>query len=71
LSPNKGIEYVLKALPSIIATNPDVVFIVVGQTHPNLIRNEGEQYRLRLKQIAQELRHTEARRFFQPVRRTR
>lgn len=55
LSPNKGIEYVLKALPAIIEKNPDVVFIVVGQTHPNLLRNEGEQYRLRLKQIAQEL----------------
>ena len=55
LSPNKGIEYVLEALPAIIEKNPDVVFIVVGQTHPNLLRDEGEQYRLHLKQIAQKL----------------
>ena len=55
LSPSKGIEYVLQALPAIIRKFPDIVFIVVGQTHPNLLRNEGEQYRLRLKQIAQDL----------------
>lgn len=55
LSPNKGIEFVLRALPKIIDTFPNVVFIVVGQTHPNLIRNEGEQYRLSLKQLANEL----------------
>ena len=55
LSPNKGIEYVLHALPAIIKDNPNIVFIVVGQTHPNLIRNEGEVDRFRLKQIAQEL----------------
>lgn len=55
LSPNKGIEYVLNALPAIIEKNPEIVFIVVGQTHPNLLRDEGEQYRLRLKRIAQEL----------------
>lgn len=55
LSPNKGIEYVLNALPAIIKKAPNVVFIVVGQTHPNLLRTEGEQYRLYLKQLAQEL----------------
>ena len=55
LSPNKGIEYVLHALPKIIEIFPEVVFIVVGQTHPNLIRNEGESYRMQLKKIAQDL----------------
>jgi glycosyltransferase involved in cell wall biosynthesis len=55
LSPNKGIEYVLRALPDIVTRFPDVVFIVVGQTHPALLRREGEQYRLGLMQLAQSL----------------
>jgi len=55
LSPNKGIEYALRALPDIVARFPDVVFIVVGQTHPALLRREGEQYRLGLMQLAQSL----------------
>jgi glycosyltransferase involved in cell wall biosynthesis len=55
LSPNKGIEYALQALPKIITEFPNVVFIVVGQTHPNLIRNEGEFYRLSLERMAKDL----------------
>ncbi len=55
LSPNKGIEYVLNALPEIISEFPDFVFIVVGQTHPNLLRNEGELYRLSLERLAKDL----------------
>src|ERR1700733_1471204 len=42
LSPNKGIEYVLNALPGVLADFPDVVYIVLGATHPNEIRNHGE-----------------------------
>ena len=38
LSPNKGIEYALRALPDILAEFPNVVYIVLGQTHPNLLR---------------------------------
>ena len=52
LSPNKGIEHVLNALPSILAEFPDVVFIVLGATHPNLIREQGEAYRLSLERLA-------------------
>jgi len=55
LSPNKGIEYALRALPRIIADFPSTVFIVVGQTHPNLLRDEGESYRLGLERIAKDL----------------
>ncbi len=55
LSPNKGLEYALQALPGIINEFPDTVFIVVGQTHPNLLRNEGELYRLSLIRMAQDL----------------
>ena len=52
LSPNKGIEYVLNALPSILAEFPEVVYIVLGATHPNELREKGEAYRLSLEILA-------------------
>jgi glycosyltransferase involved in cell wall biosynthesis len=55
LSPNKGIEYALRALPDILREFPNVVYIVLGQTHPNLLRNEGEAYRLGLERLAKDL----------------
>lgn len=55
LSPNKGIEYAIMALPEIIAEFPNIMYIVVGQTHPNLLRAEGEAYRLKLERLANDL----------------
>jgi glycosyltransferase involved in cell wall biosynthesis len=55
LSPNKGIEFALQALPDIIREYPNVVYIVLGQTHPNLLRHEGEAYRLGLERLAKDL----------------
>ncbi|MDO9068178.1 MAG: glycosyltransferase, partial [Deltaproteobacteria bacterium] len=55
LAPNKGIEFALRALPGIIKQHPNVVYIVAGVTHPNLIRQEGEKYRLSLQLLASEL----------------
>src|SRR5437016_5547880 len=52
LSPNKGIEHVLNALPRILAEFPDVVYIVLGATHPNELREQGEAYRLSLERLA-------------------
>ena len=52
LSPNKGIENVLKALPLILAEFPEVVYIVLGATHPNELREHGEAYRLSLEILA-------------------
>ena len=52
LSPNKGIEHVLNALPPILAEFPDVVYIVLGATHPNELREHGEAYRLSLEILA-------------------
>jgi hypothetical protein len=52
LSPNKGIEHVLNALPHILAEFPDVVYIVLGATHPNELRGQGEAYRLSLEILA-------------------
>jgi len=51
LSPNKGIEYVLQALPRIVEEFPDVVYIVLGATHPNELRTRGEAYRLGLEAL--------------------
>jgi glycosyltransferase involved in cell wall biosynthesis len=45
LSPNKGIEVMIDAMPSILQSRPDAVYVVLGATHPNLVRNEGESYR--------------------------
>ena len=53
LSPNKGIENVLNALPKIAARRPDVVYIILGATHPNLVREQGESYRLGLELLAE------------------
>ena len=55
LSPNKGLENVISALPAIVERYPDVLYIVLGATHPHVIRHEGEAYRLRLQQMAREL----------------
>ncbi len=52
LSPNKGIEYVLNALPAILAEFPEVVYIILGATHPNELRENGEAYRLSLEILA-------------------
>jgi len=52
LSPNKGIENVLNALPQILAEFPEVVYIVLGATHPNELREHGEAYRLGLEILA-------------------
>src|ERR1043165_6109289 len=56
LSPNKGIEYVLKALPEILEKFPDVVYIVLGATHPNELREHGEAYRVSLEMLAKKNR---------------
>src|SRR5512135_1692205 len=51
LSPNKGIEHVLNALPLVLSEFPEVVFVVVGATHPNELREQGEAYRLGLERL--------------------
>jgi glycosyltransferase involved in cell wall biosynthesis len=55
LSPNKGIENVIRALPAILARHPNVVYIVSGVTHPHIRRREGERYREGLEALAEEL----------------
>jgi glycosyltransferase involved in cell wall biosynthesis len=55
LSPNKGIENVIQALPAILARQPNVVYIVSGVTHPHIRRREGERYREGLQALAEQL----------------
>jgi len=64
LSPNKGIEKMIEALPAIAAEFPDVVYIVLGATHPNLVREHGEVYRESLQALAERLGVGEHVRFF-------
>ena len=52
---NKGIELMLKAMPKIIKADPSVVYIVLGMTHPSVLKHEGESYRFSLQQIVKEL----------------
>jgi len=54
LSANKGIENVIAALPAILVKHPNVVYLVVGATHPHVLRAEGEPYRLSLQWMARE-----------------
>lgn len=56
LSPNKGIESMLRAVPEILKTVPNFVYIVVGATHPGLVREQGERYRISLERLARELK---------------
>jgi glycosyltransferase involved in cell wall biosynthesis len=55
LSRNKGIEMMLDALPEIVSVHPEVVYIVLGATHPEVKRRDGEEYRLMLKRRVREL----------------
>lgn len=55
LSPNKGIENVLKALPRVIAEFPNLVYIVLGATHPAVLQQSGESYRMNLERMSHDL----------------
>jgi len=55
LSPGKSIETTLKALPAIIKEIPDVIFLVIGKTHPEVVKNDGESYRDMLQNTVAEL----------------
>lgn len=55
LSPNKGIENVIQALPHILSKHKNVVYIVAGATHPHILRREGDGYREHLQALAKEI----------------
>ena len=55
LSQNKGIENVLHALPAITKAHPDVVYIILGATHPHVLKSQGDAYRIMLQQLVRRL----------------
>jgi glycosyltransferase involved in cell wall biosynthesis len=55
LSPNKGIENVIQALPRILSKHSNVAYIVAGATHPHILRREGDRYRASLQALAKEV----------------
>lgn len=54
LGPGKGIEHAIQALPEIVRRHPNVVYLILGATHPHLVAREGERYRLSLQRLAEE-----------------
>ena len=55
LSPNKGIENVIQALPQVLSKHKNVVYIVAGATHPHILRRDGDKYRGSLQALAKEM----------------
>ncbi len=55
LSPNKGIENVIQALPQILSKHKNAVYMVAGATHPHILRREGDKYRASLQALAKEV----------------
>lgn len=55
IGPGKGLEHVIEALPAITENHPDFLYRIVGATHPNLVAEQGEAYRDRLKSLAERL----------------
>lgn len=56
ISRGKGIEYVIRALPSIVNKEPRILYLVIGETHPEVRKAEGERYRMKLVKLVDDLR---------------
>jgi predicted GH43/DUF377 family glycosyl hydrolase/glycosyltransferase involved in cell wall biosynthesis len=59
VGPGKGLEYVIEAMPAVVARHPDALYLIAGQTHPELLKQRGEEYRNRLGTLVDELELTD------------
>jgi len=64
LNQGKGVEYVIKALPKIIEKHPEVLYLIIGETHPVVRKYEGEKYRNKLIKLSQKLNLTNYVKFY-------
>jgi glycosyltransferase involved in cell wall biosynthesis len=55
ISRGKGIEYAIRALPSVVEKEPRIIYLIIGETHPEVRKNEGESYRKKLIRLVEEL----------------
>ncbi|HTL07977.1 MAG TPA: glycosyltransferase family 4 protein, partial [Chitinophagaceae bacterium] len=55
ISRNKGLETVIKALPPVVEQYPEIVYIILGKTHPHVLKHSGEEYRIYLMRLVKEL----------------
>jgi glycosyltransferase involved in cell wall biosynthesis len=55
VDPRKGLEFMIGAMPAIVERHPNALYLVVGQTHPELLKQQGEAYRNTLERLAEEL----------------
>ncbi len=55
LNSGKGIEYVIKALPQVVKKFPDIIYLIIGETHPKVRKKEGESYRNKLIGLVKKL----------------
>jgi predicted GH43/DUF377 family glycosyl hydrolase/glycosyltransferase involved in cell wall biosynthesis len=55
VGPGKGLEYVIEAMPEVVARHPDALYLIAGQTHPELLKQRGEEYRNKLTALVEEL----------------
>ena len=55
ISRGKGIEYAIQALPSVVAKEPRVIYLIIGETHPEVRKAEGEHYRVKLMRLVDDL----------------
>ena len=63
VDPRKGLEYVVAALPEILARDPSAIYLIIGQTHPELVKQQGEAYRDSLHDVARRVGVVEQLRF--------
>ena len=56
ISKGKGLEYAIQALPAIVAKNPEILYLIIGETHPEVKKTEDEEYRTRLTELVRELK---------------